>query len=130
MIEFDTIPKVTIDLQTGLYLFTPLSATGKTYLASVLQKLSDRDERVVVYSYREYRNHVNLERLTEERNCEILLLDRYDMYNGSEDVVQAALRVAKHGIVLIDVKAAEVPGISECKYADIKLSSDRIEVYE
>lgn len=130
MIEFNTVPKISIDLRPGLYLLTPLSATGKTYLASVLQQLHNLGESVVAYTYTDFQKHVDLDRLVTERGCSVLLLDRYGMYNGDESIVRVALRVAKQGVVLIDVKAADVPGIPGCRYADITLSPDRIEVSE
>ena len=129
MLKFNTFPPVEIALNKGLYLFTPLSATGKTRLAGLLQSLSDMGEPVVVYTYRDYLNKVDIASRVCETRCSLLFLDRYDMYNGDSAVVNTALQIAKTGIVLVDVKASEVPGFSGYRYADICMYQDRIEVY-
>jgi len=82
----------------------------------------------VVYSYKDHVDNVDLYKKILDIKCEVLVLDRYDMYNGDQRIVEAAYYVAKTGITLIDVKSSVVPGITDYDYADIYMYPDRIEV--
>lgn len=124
MIEFDTYPRVSIQLEPGLYIFTPDSATGKTYLAKTLCKLAEEDSSIFVYSYADYLRAP----LPNLRLKKVVVLDRYDMYSGDERIPEVVTEASRYAVVLLDAKASVVPNICSDGYVDITLEPGLIEV--
>lgn len=101
MLDFcDYHPSVKVLLNPGIYVFTPKSATGKTYLYYALRDIR-KFERVDAYSYDDGRP---LSSVLSNENCDLLLLDRFDMY---QDKCEDGIReFANHGVVLLDCKSS------------------------
>ena len=92
-------PSIQIDIsEPGIYAFSNLDSCGKTYLASLLNKLRNR-ERVDSYAYPA---PFDPAKLLDPEKRDLVMLDRYDMYagQGAEEI----LAFAQSGIVLIDYK--------------------------
>lgn len=117
-----------INLAPGLYVFDPLSATGKTYLSSVLAKLTNLLEPVVAYTYDDYLKGVDPELRLAGRSWKVILLDRFDMYSDDPRVLEAIQQIDSEAIVLVDAKANQLPPIGPYRSAYIELMSEVIEV--
>lgn len=126
--ELNTRPKVRINLAPGLYVFDPLSATGKTYLASILTKLTNLREPVVAYTYDDYLKGVDPELRLAGRPWKVILLDRFDMYSDDPRVLEAIQQIDAEAIVLVDAKANQLPPIGSYRSAYIELMPEVIEV--
>lgn len=99
--EYST--KINIDLENGLYTFNNMSATGKTRLYKVLKALQLAGEPVAAYSFEDYKYGVDLKAFLEKnRNKCVLLIDRYDMFDGMYRKEIAEYSDAS--IVLVDYK--------------------------
>lgn len=94
---------IKINLQAGAYAFTPYSASGKSYLASKLRKLSTFGERCAVYTYGD---KFPLNTILDASKYDIIMLERYDMYYG--DCFDLIEMCSKNSIILIDSKK-EIP---------------------
>lgn len=93
---------IEVDLEDGLYVFTRRSATGKSYLASMLRRYHSFGEPVNSYTYEDHLNKLELQAATGDA-CKVLVVDRYDMYYGA--FLQELLELSSHCIVLVDVKS-------------------------
>lgn len=94
---------IEVDLGNGLYTFTRRSATGKSYLASMLRRYHRFGEPVNSYTYGDYLDKLELRAVTGD-TCRVLVVDRYDMYYGA--FLQELLELSNRCIVLVDLKGA------------------------
>ena len=91
-----------INLNNGVYLFGNESATGKTRLYRELRKNQMYGEQVAAYSYHDYLLNIPIENTLIPNFYQVILLDRYDMYNG---VGSEQISLCKeNSIILIDCK--------------------------
>ena len=51
MVTYDSHPKITLDMENGIYVFPPESATGKTDLFGILRNLQMTGCPIVTYNY-------------------------------------------------------------------------------
>ena len=127
-----TIPEVCIRLEPGIYKFTNMSGTGKTYLSKVLKDHAVTGEAVVVFTVEDMEKKLTLEDIISVKQIEkpeVILLDRYDRYNGYEKEV--IKKYAKQAVVLIDCKGRlDIPLTRDDRLgmAGIALFENRIEV--
>lgn len=94
--------EINIDLKNGVYVFDDRSATGKTRLCKELKELRRLGEPVIGYTYGDDKLGINLVDVINKVNPKVLLLDRYDMYNGTFN--SQLTDWGKNAIVLIDCK--------------------------
>ena len=95
--------KVNIDLKSGSYIFSADSSTGKTRLYKLLKDMQKWGEPVISYSYGDYQYGVDLNSLVDRnQHAKIVMIDRYDMFNGVYNDTIASL--AKDKIVMVDCK--------------------------
>ncbi len=95
-------PKVTIDLDNGLYLFDNESSTGKTRLFKCLRDNQKYGEFVASYSYDDYLLGIPIEKVLVPNKYKVIMLDRYDMYNGvGKDLILSCI---SNTIILVDCK--------------------------
>jgi hypothetical protein len=114
-----------VKLDPGIYVFDNQSATGKTRLADLLSKFNAYGEPVASYTYNDKLKGLTLEQMLGDRKYDVILLDRYDMYNGEyTDIIE---KYSKSGVVLIDCKS-ELKNIEDDDWCMITMDSDRIEV--
>lgn len=96
---------IIINLENDIYQFAPNSATGKTRLFNLLKSYRHGDQSIVLYTYNDYINKVNLgEVLKEVKDIRLIFIDRYDLYFNSfaEDIQN----YRDKSIILIDSKRA------------------------
>ncbi len=97
-----TDTKVNIDLENGIYVFNKEAATGKTRLLKLLSEKVSRPE-IVIYTYTDYLKGLTFDiAIQHKKNPKLVLIDRYDMYNGKFGKTIAGLE--NKAIVLIDCK--------------------------
>lgn len=94
--------EVNINLDNGIYVFDEKSATGKTRLCKVLKELRKLGEPVIGYTYGDDNLGISLIDITNKVNPKVLMLDRYDMYNGTFNNELAEW--SKNAVILIDCK--------------------------
>lgn len=95
-------PKVIVNLENGLYLFDNKSSTGKTRLFKCLRDNQKYGESVASYSYDDYLLGVPIEKVLVPNKYKVIMLDRYDMYNGTgKDLI---LSCSSNTIILLDCK--------------------------
>lgn len=113
------------DLPNGVYVFDKTSATGKTRLAQLLHGYRAQGELVASYTY----NDKNLGRdICEvfEQKYKVVLLDRYDLYNGAgKELIHAR---KDDCIILIDCKQGTKIRCFK-KICHIDMTLEQIRVY-
>lgn len=92
-------PKIYIDLKPGVYCFPASSASGKTYLSSLLRLLRKK-ERVDSHTYID---DFSPKEFFDRAKRDLVMLDRYDLYVGQGEPEMNEF--AKTGIVLLDCKS-------------------------
>lgn len=116
---------IDIELENGIYIFDDNSATGKTRLCKELRDFQKLGEPVIGYTYGDDKLGINLEDVFAKINPKVLLLDRYDMYNGMfSENIQAW---SKHTIILLDCKC-NLKINCDTDWCTIEMTSNRIEV--
>lgn len=116
------IVPINIALGNGLYFFEPLGGTGKTYLCKLLGMLIGKGSNYAMVTYDNgVRVSGNLESAT------LIVFDRFNLY-FEEYNMNSLLDLAKHAIVLVDMKYEELEGYSGST-AYIEYDGDCIEVH-
>lgn len=105
--------------KTGLYRFQNSSSTGKTYLCKILKQYNTYGEQTDGYDYYDYNSGRQISSLLG-RGLKLVIIDRYDAYNGeqAEDII----KLSEECIVILSCKM--IPKIKhKCttKYIDLKL---------
>lgn len=119
--------EIEIDLENGVYVFDDKSATGKTRLAKELRNLNAFGEDVMSYTFNDIALGRDLKSELLKRPYKVIILDRYDMYNGLGAAEIDSL--SDKSIILIDCKSMNGPKIeTEYGYCDIEMTADKIEV--
>lgn len=117
---------IDIYLENGVYVFHKQSATGKTRLAKELRDLQAYDRDVASYTYNDKLLGVDISSCFQQQ-YKVILLDRYDMYNGDgADLIKA---YEDKAIILLDCKDMRGPQIA-CDYeiCFVDMTDTRIEV--
>lgn len=94
--------EINVNLENGIYIFDEKSATGKTRLCKELKELRRLGEPVIGYTYGDDNLGIDLVEVINKIHPKVLMLDRYDMYNGA--FKEKLTEWAKNIIVLIDCK--------------------------
>ena len=118
---------INIELEPGIYVFDNQSATGKTRLAKLFSKYQAYGEPVASYTYNDKLKGLSLLDLLKNNKYEVILLDRYDLYNG--EYTDAIEKYSKEAVVLIDCKS-ELKNIADDDWCNIVMAEDRIEVVQ
>ena len=114
---------VEINLENGVYTAGIYSATGKTYLYSLLRKYAKNI--AVAVTYDDLRFDIDIEKEIEKVKPKLVLFDRYAMYEGRFD--KLIEKIANSCIVIVDYKnEGNLLDISQ----DVKftLTEDKLEV--
>ena len=93
---------ITVDLVPGIYYFTSESGTGKTFLCELLKKLQRQGEKVDGYTYEDKENGRNLPDYLKTMDLDVVMIDRYAMYNG--EFAEYIIELSERAVVLIDCK--------------------------
>lgn len=128
MISFDTVPRIVLRLENGLYIFKPTSGYGKTYMKELFKLSKKLIVPVLTYDLDDHDKLVDIEALVEARACKVLLVDRFDMYPDDKRVCAAIEWVRQSGIVLVDAKSPDA-ALSGYRTAFIRRTEKVIEVY-
>lgn len=91
--------KVSIDLEPGLYDIYSASATGKTLLSKMIKSIGD--EKKLAVTYHDILMGLDLERVIEKQP-ELLMLDRFDLYDGYIEVLEKLKKM--DCVTLVDYK--------------------------
>ena len=75
--------EIKINLENGIYVFDDEPSTGKTRLCKLFKEYQAYGEPVIGYTYNDNRLCSPLVYLVNAVQPKVLLLDRYDMYNGA-----------------------------------------------
>lgn len=119
--------QIVIELEPGIYTFEMESSTGKTRLCKELKKLQAYGEPVIGYTYNDKLSGISLEDMLKRNKCKVLMLDRYDMYEGDyADIINS---VADSTIVMVDCKG-EFTVTNKDIPCYISMTVDKIEVTE
>ena len=125
MLRYEGSIDIIINLRNGVYYFEEVSSTGKSRLAKLLKVYSRKGLPVISYSYDDKVLGIPFSILVKPGKQELLLLDRYDLYNG--EFKEEIEEFAKTGVVLIDIKG---PSKVACEECIIKMEKTLIEVAE
>ena len=89
-------PKLNIELEPGVYVFRPISASGKTLIHHTLKDVA-RKYDTVAYTYDDYLDGISIENKISRCNGipKIIMLDRYDMYIGKCDNIIENMRTSQ-----------------------------------
>lgn len=119
--------KISIMLDNGVYLFDALSATGKSRLVKLLRKYESYGEKVATYTYEDYLRKVDISQIFN-KGAKLVVIDRYDMYDGfgKLDIEKACKK--EESIILIDCKQ---DFRIDCEYSwcNLSMTEDKIEVF-
>lgn len=118
--------KIVVALGCGVYVFDNESATGKTRLCNLLKKYRAFGEPVAAYTYDDMLIDIPITNVLVPGKFQLIMLDRYDMYAGNEDLIQAC---GENAIVLIDCKG-DSPIIKNSEWCMIEMTPNSIEVVQ
>lgn len=127
MFKLDLQLKVIIDLDAGIYIFDNISAMGKTYLCNFLKECNMAGYQVMGYTYSDYKLGLPIENILVPGKYKVVLLDRYDMYEGVG--VKEINECSKDTIILVDSKS-EYHISDNDDWCTLKRTQDTIEVYQ
>lgn len=113
---------INIELDKGIYLFSSYSATGKSYLLFLIKAIKS-NQRLLTYDSDDYDNGIDLGKLLESTDYDLVIIDRYDLY--LDKFIKEIKEAGKHSIVLIDSKQGLLIDYDTC---DILLERDSITV--
>ena len=117
--------EIVINLDKGIYVFDNESATGKTRLCKILREYQAYGERVASYTYNDKLLGIPIEEILVPEKYEVILLDRYDLYEGyGKELIN---KCAKNTIVLVDCKD-KFTVTNEEDWCSIELKPHKIEV--
>lgn len=119
--------KIHINLENGLYVFDNEASTGKTRLFKALRDCEKSGEQIGTYTYNDKLQNRRLEDVLIPTKYKLIMLDRYDMYNG--EGAELINECAKSSIVLVDCKGTFTVS-SEDKWCILNMSKDTIHVSE
>lgn len=117
---------VSIKLDNGLYLFDPISATGKTRLFKYFQDLQTIGKPVACYGYQDKVKGLDIENVLVPNKYKVIIIDRFDLYCC--DISDLINRCRDNTIILVDSKLGL--GINDSKICYIEMKEDYIEVYK
>lgn len=124
MLKYNGKVNIEIGLLNGVYYFKIHSGVGKSRLAKLLKSYSLDGDDVVSYTYTDKALGIPLNHfINKVTNPRLLLLDRYDLYNG--DFKEEIEEFAKTGVVLIDIKG---PTDIRCCECVLTMTNNTIEV--
>lgn len=115
--------KVNIDLEPGLYEFNAVSATGKTLLLKMVKSIGDKKK--IAITYHDMMLGIDLRNIVASFQPELLILDRFDLYDDKSDVLKSLKNIG--AIVLVDYKTQR----NFCDFDDtcfVTLTEDSLEV--
>ena len=117
--------EISIDLDTGVYVFDDESSTGKTFLSKCLKEYSLNDTSIDSYTYQDLKKGVTLPKYIGNRRVRYLMLDRYDLYVGI--FTEYIRELSKNCTIMIDCK-----GDMDISYLDcgIEFTKGKIEVFD
>ncbi len=118
---------IRIELENGLYIFNNQASIGKTRLCKTLKELRRLNEPVIGYTYGDDKLGIILTELILDVKPIVIMLDRYDMYNGEFN--DKILEWAKYSIVLIDCKG-DLNIAVNADWCTIEMGPQKIEVVQ
>ena len=125
MLKYEGNIDIIIDLPNGIYCFRPESGCGKSRLSSILKNYYFIDRPVISFTYKDLLLGIPISDLIKPGEQKILMLDRYDLYNGM--LKKQIIEFAKTGVVLLDVKGLpKVP----CVYCFMEMDEGIINVFQ
>lgn len=127
MFKLDLQLKVIVNLKPGIYIIDSVSAIGKTYLCNFLKECNMAGYQVMGYTYSDYKLGLPIENILVPGKYKVVLLDRYDMYEGVG--VKEINECSKDTIILVDSKS-EYHISDNDDWCTLKRTQDTIEVYQ
>lgn len=119
--------EININLENGIYVFDEKSATGKTRLCKALKELRKLGEPVIGYTYGDDKLGISLVDIISKVNPKVIMLDRYDMYNGTFN--ERFAEWSKNAVILIDCKG-DLETEVYTDWCTIEMGSREIEVVQ
>ena len=120
--------EIDLNVENGVYVFSCMSGTGKTYLKRLLTTLTNIGEPVITYSYDDYTRKNDLRSYIRDE-YKVIMLDRCDMYKRAVEECRDTIKeVGKSSIVLIDCKGMLNIAADRCYLTFSKDKVDRLEV--
>ena len=114
---------IEVDIQeNGLYVLGKKGGTGKTYLATQLQKLNDTGVPVSVVTFLDNKIFID----GDMDKADLILYDRADLYINNIKIQKDLEKYSKCKIVLIDLKNTNRLQSILMKDVNISLSKDKI----
>lgn len=89
------------NVDKGIYLFEPISATGKTRLCDLIETLKEREFKVSAYYFSDYIDGIQIERKLKGKK--LFVMDRVDMYSSS-DISDVIEKYRDKCLILLDLK--------------------------
>ena len=94
---------IIIDGTPGVYRCLSDSATGKTYLYTLVHEISKTGDKTAVgYTYSDYVENVSLQSLVAD-DTKIIIVDRFDLY-ANEELCELLKEYSKTKIIIMDLK--------------------------
>ena len=118
--------KLNIELEAGIYKLTSFSGDGKSFLGDVLKDYNMIGEPVMSYNYEDKLHGVPIEIVLTPNKYKVIMLDRYDMYNG--DGAKLIEECVNTSVILIDCKSS-INIDMDYEYCSLSISKNKIEVW-
>lgn len=126
--ECGGVPRISIDVPCGIYVFEPESANGKTRLAKLVTERGLFKQGVQSISYNDYAMYRDSVLRVIRENQRILIVDRYDLWCNDVEVADAISKREADRVTLIDVKSGGKLLRGCISYVGLSMTRDVIEV--
>ena len=118
---------VELDLKPGIYVFDCVTASGKTFLCSMLKTFKTLGQPVGGYSYNDVLEGRSLQSYINGSPIKYLVIDRYDMYLGKCD--EDINKLVESGcVIVIDCKFKNDLNL-DYDIAILELTAGKVRVY-
>lgn len=103
--KFNIRPRyVDINLEEGYYFLDEDSATGKTYLSTLLKEINELGlANILVVTYSRLMNISDIIKHMTNTKYDLIMFDRFDLY-CNEDLCETIEKISENTVILIDIK--------------------------
>lgn len=109
----------------GLCVFAPNSGTGKTYLCTLLKKMSLPEVATVTYDRNANITNVMIEEAIKKS---VIIFDRFDMY-VTDELLERITKLSKEKLIILDYKNKSTKFPADYEIINVTLTDKEMRVY-
>lgn len=109
----------------GLCVFAPNSGTGKTYLCTLLKKMSLPEVATVTYDSNANIMNVMIEEAIKK---DVIIFDRFDMY-ATDELLEKIVNLSTAKLIILDYKNRNTEFLTDYEIVNVTLTDKEMRVY-